>query len=58
MLINPLDKDDLSNSIIKMINDTDIRNHYGLLGYNQSKNFSLDKTATDTINAYNFFFNN
>ncbi len=57
MLINPLDKDDLSNSIIKMINDTDIRNHYGLLGYNQSKNFSLDKTATDTINAYNFFFN-
>lgn len=57
MLIDPLNEEALSNSLIKMINTPDLKEDYGLLGYNQSKNFSLEKTASCTINAYTTFYN-
>lgn len=52
ILINPYNNDELSDSILKILNNNDLRDEYKNKGYNQSKKFSWENTANLTFEAY------
>ena len=52
LLINPYDIDELNDSLIKMLNNDDIKEEYIEKGYKRSLEFSWSKCALKTIDAY------
>lgn len=52
LLINPYNIDELSSSIIKILNNKDLQEEYIEKGYNRSLEFSWTKATIETINAY------
>lgn len=52
ILINPLNKDELSDAIINVINSSSVSEELSIKGYENSKKFSWQKTAKLTLDAY------
>lgn len=52
VLIDPKNNDELSSSILKLLNNHDLRDEYKNRGYIQSKKFSWSNTAKNTLEAY------
>lgn len=52
LLINPFDSDDLKNAIEKVLEDSSYRDEITLKGYERSKNFSWETTASETLKVY------
>ena len=47
LLVNPENTGEIAEAINKVVNDSNLRNKMGLLGVEQSKHFSWDKTAAE-----------
>lgn len=54
MLINPNDTDSISSSILKLVNSNSLKEELEEKAYSKSLEFSWDKTAKDTIKAYDY----
>ena len=52
LLIDPYDDDDLSDKLACLLNDDNLRLSLSKKGYERSLNFSWNKTALNTLNAY------
>lgn len=52
LLIDPFNKDELSNSILKVLNSSSLSEELSEKGYSNSKNFTWIKTAELTLQAY------
>ena len=52
LLIDPFNKDELSNSILKVLNSSSLSEELSEKGYSNSKNFTWTKTAELTLQAY------
>lgn len=52
LLINPFDINELSSNLLKLLNDENLKNSLREKGLSQSKNFSWEKTARKTLEAY------
>lgn len=48
---------ELTNAMITLIKNDDIRKKYSLLGYKRSKSFSWQKAARETMKLYNWILN-
>lgn len=57
LLIDPFNKDELSNSILKVLNSSSLSEELSEKGYINSKNFSWKKTAELTLRAYEIIYN-
>lgn len=53
ILINPLNDDELASSIEHLLNNENLKKEYSEKGYKRSLEFSWEKTAEKTLNAYN-----
>ena len=53
ILINPLNDDELASSIEHLLNNENLKKEYSEKGYKRSLEFSWEKTAQKTLNAYN-----
>ncbi|MBE6050909.1 MAG: glycosyltransferase family 4 protein [Clostridium sp.] len=53
LLINPFDINELSYTLLKLLNDESLKNTLKIKGLNRSKEFSWKKTAKETLTAYN-----
>ena len=56
VLINPLYNDELSLSIIDLLNSDSLLQEYGQKGYNNSLKFTWKNTAISTLKAYESVF--
>lgn len=52
ILINPFNKDELSDSLFKVLEDSTLKENLAIRGYERSLQFSWRQTATDTLNSY------
>lgn len=52
ILINPYNKDELSYSLLKLLNDDSLKEELSFKGYNKSLQFSWRHTSNKTIDAY------
>lgn len=57
LLIDPFDNDSISSCLLKLLNDESLKEEYKLKSYEQSLNFSWEKTAKQTLNAYKGILN-
>lgn len=57
LLIDPTSQSQLSEAIVKLLNDIELQQRYQLLGLMRSKNFSWHNTALNTIKAYTEILN-
>lgn len=55
LLIDPKSSDDLCIAVMKMLNDENHRSQLIHLGIDRAKEFTWDKTYTETMNLYNSF---
>lgn len=53
LLINPFDINELSDNLLKLLNDESLKASLRIKGLNRSKEFSWVKTANETLKAYN-----
>lgn len=53
VLIDPLNADEMADSIYRVISDTSLRNELIHKGFEQAKKFSWEKTAKKTLAIYN-----
>ena len=58
MLINPLYNDELSSSMINLLNSDSLLQEYSQKGYNNSLKFNWKNTAISTLKAYESIFEN
>lgn len=56
LLVDPYNNDDLSLKLLKLLNNESLRNSLANSCYKQSKEFTWNKTALSTIDAYNTLF--
>lgn len=56
ILIKPNNKYELENRLVTLLNNDRLRNALGKEGFEHSKNFTWDKTAKKTLDAYNLFY--
>lgn len=56
-LIEPNNKHDLENRLVTLLNNDRLRYALGNEGFENSKNFTWEKTAMKTLNAYETFYN-
>lgn len=56
-LIEPNNKHDLENRLVTLLNNDRLRYALGNEGFESSKNFTWEKTAEKTLNAYETFYN-
>ena len=52
ILINPFNKDELADSLLKLLNSNSLRDEFSIKGFENSKNFTWQKTAKLTLDAY------
>lgn len=52
LLIDPTSQSQLSEAMVKLLNDIELQQQYQLLGLMRSRNFSWHNTALNTVNAY------
>lgn len=52
ILVNPFDDDELASSMELLLNNEDLKAEYSERGYERSLQFSWDKTAQKTLEAY------
>lgn len=57
ILINPYDDVQLENALVKLLNDKTLQNDLSKRGYEKSRNFTWEKTAQKTLNAYESIIN-
>ena len=57
ILINPYDEIQLENALVKLLNDKTLREELSQRGYENSFNFTWEKTAQKTLNAYESIVN-
>lgn len=57
MLINPINKDELSTSLFTLLEDSNLKNTLANKGYERSLQFSWRQTAESTLNAYKSIVN-
>ncbi|MGG7176957.1 glycosyltransferase family 4 protein [Clostridium paraputrificum] len=57
ILINPFDKDQLSQSLLDLLNNEYLKDELGEKGYKRSLHFSWKQTASNTLDAYNDILN-
>lgn len=57
ILIDPLNKDELSDSILKVLNSNSLMDELSNKGYENSKNFTWKNTAKLTLEAYESVYN-
>lgn len=53
ILINPNDTEELSNAIMRILNDENLKRQLISRGLQQAKKFSWEKTAKETLDVYN-----
>ncbi len=52
LLVNPLAQDEISNSILKVLNDEQLKNELSIKGLKCAQNFSWEKTARETLEVF------
>ncbi|MCM0649690.1 glycosyltransferase family 4 protein [Clostridium swellfunianum] len=52
ILINPYNEQELESSLVKLLNDSKLKEEYSMKGLERAKNFSWEKTALDTLEVY------
>lgn len=52
LLINPLDILDISNALVKISEDSNLREDLSIKGLERSKYYSWENTAKETLKAY------
>ena len=52
LLINPLNKGELEEALVNLLNNPDLRNTLSKKGYERSLQFSWKNTAIKTLEAY------
>jgi glycosyltransferase involved in cell wall biosynthesis len=52
ILIDPYDEEQLKDSMIRLLNDDKLKAEYSIKGLARAKNFSWEKTAEKTLEAY------
>lgn len=57
LLIDPFNKDELSSSILKVLNSSSLSQELSEKGYENSKTFTWTKTAELTLKAYEIIYN-
>ena len=57
ILINPYAEIQLENALVKLLNDKTLREELSQRGYENSLNFTWEKTAQKTLNAYESIVN-
>lgn len=56
VLIEPNNKHDLENRLVTLLNNDKLRHALGNEGFENSKNFTWEKTAKKTLNSYKTFY--
>ena len=56
VLIEPNNKHDLENRLVTLLNNDKLRHALGNEGFENSKNFTWEKTAKKTLNSYKIFY--
>ena len=56
LLIEPNNKLELESKLVKLLNDAELRETLGKQGLKNSKSFNWDKTAKNTLDAYDLFY--
>ena len=57
LLINPLNRSELEESLVILLNDDDLKDTLSKKGYERSLQFSWKNTAIKTLEAYNKIYN-
>lgn len=57
LLIDPYNNTDLSNKLVTLLNDDNLKLLLSKKGYNRSLDFTWNKTALNTLNAYEKIYN-
>ncbi len=57
ILVEPNNKHELENKLVTLLNNDKLRYALGKDCFENSKNFTWEKTAEKTLNAYKFFYN-
>lgn len=53
--VNPIDKNEIAEALMKFATDENLRNNYRIKGLEQVKNFDWEKTAGETLEIYKSF---
>ncbi len=56
ILVEPNNKRELENKMVTLLNNDRLREALGKEGFDNSKNFSWEKTAKETLDAYELFY--